>query len=199
MHISQVPDACCSSHTLLYLQVIVFQDQKSIGRLLRPRIDVALLPAAQAPLLSPAAGRSGDLSVQIVTLIYDIWQPLGLNISNSDSAAASSPATAGAPRPSLGAARQVHIPLDAAFKGSDFRLQIIGRHDDRAFALPFPYHFSGKTAFAAVDQHLQRLEYVRRQHSLHQKEAAAGEAAPRLLWDQEECTVDCGACTVPGE
>eukprot|EP00798_Chlamydomonas_sp_ICE-L_P015679 gene15679-21784_t len=151
-------------------QVIVYQDSKAVGRLVKPRIDVS-------SVCEP--GSAGFVEgIQHLNLVYDHWQPVIVAEKKLS------------PEHQL-----LRIPLDAGFQKAKFSLQIIGNSSEGpAFAVPSDFSFSGSEATAALGQHLQRLEYIKQQRSKFVEKltpSGSGVGQP-LLWNQQQYTYERG-------
>ena len=155
--------------------MIVFANDKAIGRLVAPRVDVSGRQQQQGSSRGVEDGGSSsrDSLLELVTLTYDYWQPVAEKKQLSE--------------------RQICIPVSQAFKSSVYRLQILGTNQGSRFALPFSYTFSGSDTAASLSQHQQRVEYAKAQHSrfseLQEGQRAGGHP---FYWSQQQYTVECG-------
>lgn len=149
------------------MQGILLREGKACAKLVKARLDITAA-ASSAGTVAPG--------VQVVTLTYDYWQPV---CSKSR-------------KP--GQARFICIPVNE-LKLADYRVQVIGGESGKAFAIPVDFCFSGSTAAAALETHLQRLQYIRAQsqrfRDTRASEASSNSAHP-CVWSQGEYTVTLG-------
>lgn len=90
--------------------------------------------------------------------------------------------------------KDVYIPVDAQFKNSEYRIQVIGTSKGSSFAVPFAYTFSGRETAASLSLSLQRSDYIKGHQRRRGAEAEDQQGAAGYLSD--ELTVECGKCGV---
>ena len=164
--------------------MIVFQNDKAVGRLVSPRVEVSALGGAG----------SEDL-LDLLTLVYDFWQP----VLPSERKLASQQ-------------QQLHVLVDSKYKAAHFRLQVLGKAGGSVFALPFEFTFSGSDTAASISQHLQRIEYIRAQHNRFSESVATAPSSATasavatpsaravnghpLPWSQQQYTLEHGEVNI---
>jgi hypothetical protein len=126
------------------VQAIIFRDNKSIGRLVGPKLEVS----HETFCLTANCWDTVDVPLRILNLVYDTWQPLS------------------ADKKSLSSIAPLRLPIDEDFRASLFRFQVIGRQEGESFALPFAYTVSGSDTAASASQQLQKINYIRHHQSL---------------------------------
>jgi hypothetical protein len=89
------------------------------------------------------------IQLKVFQLVYDHWQPSW--------ASPKSPAN------------PLYLPVDEAFVGSAYRIQVIGKLDGHSVALPHNFRVVGKEVLAALSLQQQKADYVRR----HQQQRGA--------------------------
>jgi hypothetical protein len=142
-------------------QAIIFQDGRAIGRSVNVRLFSCQTPDASL-FSSPES-----LAVESFAVQLDAWLP-----SWRARTEGSSP---------------LYIAVDEAFKGSTFRIQLIGRtREGKNFALPFAYQFTGAFVCSRLDYFTQ---YVRRhQESRRELLEAPINAGHAINFGARHCT-----------
>eukprot|EP00232_Nephroselmis_pyriformis_P024506 CAMPEP_0182860236 /NCGR_PEP_ID=MMETSP0034_2-20130328/4798_1 /TAXON_ID=156128 /ORGANISM="Nephroselmis pyriformis, Strain CCMP717" /LENGTH=359 /DNA_ID=CAMNT_0024992003 /DNA_START=1359 /DNA_END=2435 /DNA_ORIENTATION=+ len=135
-------------------EAILYRNEKAVGRLKAPVLLSEESHPASSRLCDVAEGlRRTGIACRVYHLAFSKWLPAWR-------AARSKGSTTGGGEEGV---TQLYLPLDGEdFMGARFRLDVLGRDDGKAFALPFKYHMLGKEAASAVQQEIQRGEYIRR-------------------------------------
>jgi hypothetical protein len=151
-------DWSCKAYALpTRLQAIVLQDQRSIGRLVNPQVEVQ--PASCSGAVS---SELPALPLQVLKLVYDCWQPVSRSL-------------AGDTVPS-----DIRIGINDALAGSSISLKVIGKYQGTSFVYPVTHSVSGRDLAAAVSLHLQQLDYIEQQRARHQSQKTDGASHQRV-------------------